>query len=109
MIVTSEMSKKLRTHAKCVGTAPMFDAIDYETSREALAMCAQCPVQKSCLLSVMPNVSFFDGVCAGVVWRDGLMENPQTVKGASKNVRWLSASETHKRTYDMVHRLEDRV
>lgn len=37
----------------------------------ALAMCRDCPLTEACLTRVAPRESFYDGVCAGIVWRNG--------------------------------------
>ena len=39
--------------------------------RPALALCAACPFTRECAARVEPRLSFFDGVCAGRVYRNG--------------------------------------
>ena len=55
----------------CRGRAPLWDAFSGDSVPYALAHCALCPVREECLFVVKPQESFFDGVCAGVVWREG--------------------------------------
>lgn len=43
---------------------------DY-TVRQALARCADCPYTRQCRDRVAPEVSYYDGVCAGLVWLNG--------------------------------------
>lgn len=37
----------------------------------ALELCASCPFTRECFERTQPTVSWFDGVCAGVVYRNG--------------------------------------
>ncbi|MGW1196855.1 WhiB family transcriptional regulator [Streptomyces sp. NPDC002536] len=37
----------------------------------ALRACAVCRVRRHCLEAVAPRESWFDGVCAGRLWRNG--------------------------------------
>ncbi|AWZ04744.1 MULTISPECIES: WhiB family transcriptional regulator [unclassified Streptomyces] len=37
----------------------------------ALRACAACPVRRECEEAVAPSESWFDGVCAGRLWRNG--------------------------------------
>jgi hypothetical protein len=37
----------------------------------ALRACARCPVRRECEEAVAPAESWFDGVCAGRLWRNG--------------------------------------
>jgi WhiB family transcriptional regulator, redox-sensing transcriptional regulator len=37
----------------------------------ALRACATCTVRRECELTVAPAESWFDGVCAGRLWRNG--------------------------------------
>ncbi|MFB7517848.1 WhiB family transcriptional regulator [Streptomyces sp. NPDC056144] len=37
----------------------------------ALRACAACPVRRECEGAVAPAESYFDGVCAGRLWRNG--------------------------------------
>jgi WhiB family redox-sensing transcriptional regulator len=39
--------------------------------RPALELCADCPFTRECLARVEPRLSFYDGVCGGLVWRNG--------------------------------------
>ncbi len=57
----------------CVGMDPkLFDAWQGEEALQALMICAQCPVKKLCEEFVRPKRSYFDGVCGGKVWKDGM-------------------------------------
>ncbi len=42
-----------------------------ERMRVALTMCAACPFTQECYDRVSPRESFYDGVCAGFVFRNG--------------------------------------
>jgi len=58
--------------AACVGADPgLFDDTTYPNALVALAYCQQCPVTEVCMDIVRPSRSSFDGVAAGVVWRNG--------------------------------------
>ena len=37
----------------------------------ALSLCASCPLTQACLERVAPKPSYYDGVCGGLVWRNG--------------------------------------
>jgi WhiB family redox-sensing transcriptional regulator len=37
----------------------------------ALGRCLRCPVARECRAAVAPEHSWFDGVCGGVLWRNG--------------------------------------
>jgi hypothetical protein len=37
----------------------------------ALRRCPRCPVRTECLAAVDPERSWFDGVCGGLLWRNG--------------------------------------
>ncbi|MGW4648331.1 WhiB family transcriptional regulator [Kitasatospora sp. NPDC004289] len=43
----------------------------------ALRRCAACPVRRRCLEAVQPELSWFDGVCGGRLWRNGRVVEPR--------------------------------
>lgn len=49
----------------------LFDAVGGQKAQEALNYCSVCIVIGACDDWVKPRKSFFDGVAAGKVWRDG--------------------------------------
>lgn len=53
-------------------SASIFDATEGLDVAEALKACKVCPVVKECEDFVRPKKSFFDGVCAGKVWIEGV-------------------------------------
>lgn len=69
-----------RQHAPCAGqwfnTDP-GDTRNVTTDRlviammPGLALCRECPFRDRCLELVRPAESFYDGVCAGRVYRNG--------------------------------------
>ena len=59
--------------AACIGADPkLFDATTGETVEDALSYCDRCPVIRECETIVRPKKSYFDGVAAGKVWKDGV-------------------------------------
>ncbi|MFI9112283.1 WhiB family transcriptional regulator [Streptomyces venezuelae] len=48
----------------------------------ALRACAACPVRHPCETVVAPAESYFDGVCAGRLWRNGRPADPARVAKA---------------------------
>lgn len=58
--------------AACVGADPgLFDDTTYPRALSGLGYCEVCPVIDLCMDTVRPSRSGFDGVAAGVVWRNG--------------------------------------
>ncbi|MFJ9808278.1 WhiB family transcriptional regulator [Streptomyces sp. NPDC101158] len=47
----------------------------------ALRACAVCPVSRECEAAVAPAESWFDGVCAGRLWRNGRPVKPRRRRG----------------------------
>ncbi|MEV7278629.1 WhiB family transcriptional regulator [Streptomyces sp. NPDC093111] len=47
----------------------------------ALRACAACPVRRECETAVAPAESWFDGVCAGRLWRNGRPVKPRRRRG----------------------------
>ncbi|MFE5296013.1 WhiB family transcriptional regulator [Streptomyces sp. NPDC056632] len=60
----------------------------------ALRACAVCPVSRECEAAVAPAESWFDGVCAGRLWRNGRPVKPRRRRGdaASELATSLEAS-----------------
>lgn len=52
--------------------ASVFDATHGQNVVEALKACNVCPVVRECEEFVRPKKSYFDGVCAGKVWVEGV-------------------------------------
>lgn len=68
---------RLVEQAACRTADPRcFDAIDHEQASLALWYCRQCPVIDLCHEIVRPHKSYYDGVAAGKVWRNGLLILP---------------------------------
>ncbi|MFZ5850530.1 MAG: WhiB family transcriptional regulator [Actinomycetota bacterium] len=64
--------RALRERAACLDAPPeWFEATEYHHATQALALCAACPVVDLCDYVVAPAESYFDGVAAGRVWRNG--------------------------------------
>lgn len=53
-------------------SASIFDATTGLDVLEALRACNVCPVVQECEEFVRPKKSFFDGVCGGKLWIDGV-------------------------------------
>jgi hypothetical protein len=63
--------------AACAGEKPdLFDFFTYPEASEALRICGNCEYTSQCMEWVRPNKSSFDGVAAGVVWRNGYRVRP---------------------------------
>lgn len=61
-----------RAAAACGGLPPrVVFAQRVKDAVPALRACAGCPVQAQCEETVAPAESWFDGVCAGRLWRNG--------------------------------------
>jgi len=63
----------LYSQAVCTDSeAIYFDQIEHnEMAKEALDHCAVCPVKTQCIMVVKPRESFFDGICGGIIWKNG--------------------------------------
>ncbi|MFF5425894.1 MULTISPECIES: WhiB family transcriptional regulator [unclassified Streptomyces] len=58
--------------AACAGLSPsVVFARRAKEAAPALHACAGCPVRRECEAAVAPAESYFDGVCAGRLWRNG--------------------------------------
>ncbi|WP_426404079.1 WhiB family transcriptional regulator [Streptomyces sp. R-07] len=58
--------------AACAGLSPsVVFARRAKEAAPALRACADCPVRSECEAAVAPAESYFDGVCAGRLWRNG--------------------------------------
>jgi len=63
--------------AACKGAEPaLFDAVAGEQVFDALSYCERCTVTGPCEAYVMPARSYFDGVAAGRLWRNGIETEP---------------------------------
>ncbi|MFD7086558.1 WhiB family transcriptional regulator [Streptomyces sp. NPDC056730] len=61
-----------RAAAACSGLPPrIVFARHASTAGPALRACARCPVVRECEEAVAPAASWFDGVSAGRLWRNG--------------------------------------
>jgi WhiB family redox-sensing transcriptional regulator len=69
--------ESLRENAACREAAPsLFDAVEGILVTYALSYCERCSVVKECDTFVRPRKSFFDGVVAGKLWRNGRIVDP---------------------------------
>ncbi|MFE5482099.1 WhiB family transcriptional regulator [Streptomyces sp. NPDC056527] len=58
--------------AACAGLSPaVVFARRAQQAAPALRACEVCPVRRECEQTVAPAESYFDGVCAGRLWRNG--------------------------------------
>ncbi|MEU7011812.1 WhiB family transcriptional regulator [Streptomyces sp. NPDC046332] len=58
--------------AACAGLSPAaVFARRVQHAAPALRACVRCPVRRECEQAVAPAESYFDGVCAGRLWRNG--------------------------------------
>ncbi|WP_129770868.1 WhiB family transcriptional regulator [Streptomyces sp. L-9-10] len=61
-----------RAAAACSGLPPQIVFAQHaSTAGPALRACARCPVVRECEEAVAPAESWFDGVSAGRLWRNG--------------------------------------
>jgi len=69
----SKEEAKLYSLAPCIGAEPMyFDQVEPNCmAEEALTYCARCPVKAECVMIVKPHESYFDGICGGIIWKNG--------------------------------------
>lgn len=69
----------LMREAACKDANPtLFDHTEGIHVWEALYYCDRCKVQKECDEVVRPRKSYFDGVAAGKVWRNGQRVEPDS-------------------------------
>ncbi|GHJ93079.1 hypothetical protein SNE510_25980 [Streptomyces sp. NE5-10] len=69
--------------AACAGLSPaVVFARRERQAAPALRACAVCPVARECEAAVAPAESWFDGVCAGRLWRNGRPVKPRSRPGA---------------------------
>ncbi|MET9950355.1 WhiB family transcriptional regulator [Streptomyces sp. NPDC006339] len=82
--------------AACAGLSPnvVFSRRGKEAA-PALRACAVCPVSRECEAAVAPAESWFDGVCAGRLWRNGRPVKPRRRPGeaAAEAARAAEAAE----------------
>ncbi|MFB7375489.1 WhiB family transcriptional regulator [Streptomyces sp. NPDC056222] len=65
-------SSSWQAAAACVGLSPsVVFSRRAQQAAPALRACAACPVRRECETAVAPAESWFDGVCAGRLWRNG--------------------------------------
>jgi len=63
---------RLARDAACSDANPwIFDQTEGPHIYEALDYCKRCPVTALCRQVVKPSTSYYDGVAAGTVWRNG--------------------------------------
>lgn len=72
-LVQSKEERALYSQAPCIGSNAMyFDQIEPNAlADEALSYCARCPVKAECVMIVKPHESYFDGICGGIIWKNG--------------------------------------
>ncbi|MGW6537560.1 WhiB family transcriptional regulator [Streptomyces sp. NPDC055011] len=69
--------------AACAGLSPsVVFARRERQAAPALRACAACPVRRECEAAVAPAESWFDGVCAGRLWRNGRPVKPRSSRYA---------------------------
>ncbi|MFI8510547.1 WhiB family transcriptional regulator [Streptomyces sp. NPDC085460] len=69
--------------AACAGLSPsVVFARRERQAAPALRACAACPVPRECEAAVAPAESWFDGVCAGRLWRNGRPVKPRSPRYA---------------------------
>ena len=54
----------------------LFDAMSGDDFEDALSYCDRCPIIPRCEEYVRPKQSYYDGVVAGKVWRNGVPVEP---------------------------------
>ena len=63
---------RLNRDAPCAGADPvLFDQTEPRLAIYALAYCARCPVTSLCRTVVRPGRSWYDGIAAAAVYRNG--------------------------------------
>lgn len=71
------MRHEVLEQAKCLTTAPdVFDSYTGPNVLLALSLCESCPITTECEAAVRPKRSFYDGVCGGRVWHNGVELKP---------------------------------
>lgn len=74
--------------AACAGLSPAIVFARRERqAAPALRACAGCPVARECEAAVAPAESWFDGVCAGRLWRNGRPVKPRSRPGTAASAR----------------------
>ncbi|MEV6205202.1 WhiB family transcriptional regulator [Streptomyces sp. NPDC051771] len=74
--------------AACAGLSPaVVFARRERQAAPALRACAGCPVARECEAAVAPAESWFDGVCAGRLWRNGRPVKPRSRPGTAASAR----------------------
>lgn len=58
--------------AACNGADPrLFNATHGDDAEDALSYCDRCTVTQACEDLIKPRRSYYDGVAAGRIWKDG--------------------------------------
>lgn len=58
--------------AACIGVDPkLFNATTGDEAEDALSYCDRCPVTQACEDLIRPRKSYYDGIAAGRIWKDG--------------------------------------
>lgn len=72
----------------CVGADPkIFDHYEYPGASQGLQICSGCRVVELCMNWVRPHKSYFTGVAAGVVWRNGYRVRPDNSTREDRLIR----------------------
>ncbi|WP_234312212.1 WhiB family transcriptional regulator [Streptomyces griseus] len=79
--------------AACAGLSPsVVFARRERQAAPALRACASCPVRRECAEAVAPAESWFDGVCAGLLWRNGRPVKPRSSRTSRSSGTSATAS-----------------
>lgn len=74
--------------AACKGEDPaVFDHYVFPQAKKALQICGGCHFIDECLAWVRPNKSFYDGVAAGIAWRNGYRVRPDNTTREDRFIR----------------------
>lgn len=67
------LARRMQTESACRDSDPqIFEAINWIDATPALALCRSCPLNgQPCMEWIKPKQSYFDGVAAEQVWKDG--------------------------------------
>ena len=74
--------------AACIGMNPLiFDAYTFPAAQTGIAICSTCTVVEECVEWVRPQKSFYDGVAAKIVWRNGYRVRPDNSTREDRIIR----------------------
>ena len=74
--------------AACANIDPaLFDHFVFPQAASAISVCNRCTVIEQCMNWVRPSKSYFDGVAAGVVWRNGYRVRPDNTTREDRFLR----------------------